>query len=163
MSEVHSSGLVCAIVLTKFKVAFVDAADYDLVSGKQWQASLTRGHCYAKRDRVFMHRLIMGAKKGEYVDHLNDDGRDNRRCNLRICTNGENLSRQKGARRYGYKGVYHSRRTPPLSKPWEAAIQKDRKIHLGYFATAEEAARAYDRAAKEHRGVYATLNFPDEV
>ena len=134
-----------------------------------------------------IHRVVMDAPKGMDVDHINGDTLDNRRENLRICTRAQN-SQNKRLRvdsKSGYKGVYEVRESKKRytskktgetkvhvgkpKKPWQAyisdpgtAFPDKRHIRLGYYATAEEAARAYDRKAKELYGEFALLNFPEE-
>jgi len=108
-----------------------------------------------------LHRLLMDPPKGMMIDHINHNGLDNRRENLRICTraeNGRNRGKQKN-NTSGYKGVYWAK----SNKRWRAQIKKDNKlIHIGMFDILEEAARAYDAKAKELFGEYAQLNFPEE-
>jgi hypothetical protein len=94
-----------------------------------------------------------------YVDHINGDGLDNRRANLRIVTAQQNNWNRRFRRtgRSKYTGVTWDGRRDK----WRADIYENRrKIFLGHFAEEEEAARAYDSAAKENRGEYAVLNFP---
>lgn len=112
-----------------------------------------------------MHRAIIDAPNGMVVDHINGDSLDNRRSNLRLATsqeNNRNAKKAAGKMRVmssQYKGL--SRVKDGLrSKKWRAMLAIDRKrIHLGHFNTEEEAARAYDAAAKEHFGEFARLNF----
>ena len=96
-----------------------------------------------------------------HVDHINGNPLDNRKSNLRICTNAEN-QRNRGVNKNntsGYKGVCWAKQ----NKKWKARIKHNGKlIHLGYYKDKEEAARAYDKKAKELHGEYAYLNFPDE-
>ena len=103
----------------------------------------------------------MNPPKGMVIDHINHNGLDNRRENLRICTNAEN-QRNRGKQKNntsGYKGVDWRKD----HKKWRARINKDNKtIHIGYYNIIEEAARAYDAKAKELHGKYAQLNFPEE-
>jgi hypothetical protein len=104
-----------------------------------------------------MHRYLMG-EPSEEVDHENGDGLDNRRKNLRRATHAQNmmnaLSRRGSSR---FKGVFWS------VNRWQAAIRDDyRKVYLGQFKIEEDAARAYDDAARRIHGAFARLNFPIE-
>lgn len=107
--------------------------------------------------RMKLHTFVTKAKKGEMVDHINGDGLDNRRCNLRIVTRRQNSlnSKPKSNTSSKFKGV--SRRKN--SKKWVASINIYRKSHyLGAFEDEEKAALAYNEAAKMHYGEYAYLN-----
>lgn len=105
-----------------------------------------------------MHRLIIGAEKGQLVDHRDLDGLNNQRSNLRVCGSAQNaLNRvkQKGAFSSQFKGV--SKREG--QDVWRAAINiAGRRIRLGNFKIEIEAARAYDKAAVEHHGEFANIN-----
>ena len=104
-----------------------------------------------------MHRLIMQAIDGQYVDHINGDGLDNRRENLRICTHAQNMQNQMPVRlgTSKYKGVSWDK----VAKKWAAHINLDGKPKkLGRFVAEEDAAKAYDSAAIEHYGEYARPN-----
>ena len=95
----------------------------------------------------------MEAPKHLQVDHINGNKLDNRKENLRLCTNGSN-NRNKLART-GFKGVHQAR----ISGKWIAQITKNYKVkHLGSFDTDTEAATAYNKAAKQLHGKYAQLN-----
>jgi hypothetical protein len=161
------------VPLTQGKFALVDAEDAERVMQFKWFALNKGGWWYAGRQRreprtirgqpgksytLYLHRFLLDAPDGTDVDHINGDGLDNRRANLRICTHAENSYNARVTRsRAGYKGVRAD------GTRWRAAIhQHGREISLGSHATPEEAARAYDRAATEIFGVYALLNFPNE-
>jgi len=154
------------IPLTRGKYAIVDAADYAWLSPHKWFATgdESRGFYAARRDGnrvVLMHRAIMNAPEGAVVDHINHNSLNNRRGNLRLCTQKQN-SRSAGPNRRGssrFKGVYFLKRTGK----WLATIGYHGKtIHLGSFDDEIEAAKAYDRKARELFGEFAYLNFPDE-
>ncbi len=96
------------------------------------------------------------------VDHINGDRTDNRRCNLRLCTNKENVRNARVASHNttGYKGVSYNKRR----KKYESRITVDgRQLFLGYFINPIEAALAYDRAALRYLGEYARPNFMKEA
>ena len=105
-----------------------------------------------------MHIQIMHAEKGILIDHINHNGLDNRRANLRFATYGQNAwNSKKGINRGSskYKGVSWDK----ISKKWRAMICNDyKKMHLGFFDDEKAAAKVYNEAAKKHRGVFAVLN-----
>jgi len=156
------------IPLSRGKYAKVDVEDYERLARYNWYAKKSHGTFYAVRTEKnkgrsksrIMHREIMGEAEGFVVDHINHDGLDNRRANLRLATRSQNQwnipknSRIKSTSKY--KGVRKRR----ISKPFSADITVEgRKIHLGDFAEEVEAARAYDEAAKKYFGEFACLNF----
>ena len=149
------------IPLTQGKFAIVDDEDYDGLSTFHWRATKTKSGGYAaRRGRdpvVYMHRQIMDAPKGMYVDHINHVQHDNRKVNLRVCTNSQNmqngLKHKNGSSRY--KGVYWYK----PSKKWRAMIRVHGKgIHIGYFIDEVNAAKAYDEKAMQLFGEFAQLN-----
>jgi len=153
------------IPLTQDKFAIVDAADYDRLSKHKWCAVKGRRTYYATRRAngklVRMHRVIMKARAGQVVDHREHDGLDNRRSKLRFCTPRQNTMNQRP--RLGcsseYKGVFHGKG----DKKFIAGIAyNSKRIHLGRFDTARNAAKAYDKKAKELFGEFAYLNFPED-
>jgi hypothetical protein len=102
----------------------------------------------------------MNTPEGMFVDHINHNGLDNRKANLRFATRAENnrnvrcLKKNKSSR---YRGVYHDKKY----KKWRAHISvNNKKRHLGYFKDEKEAARAYDNAARKYYKEFAILNFP---
>jgi len=157
------------LTLTKGKVAIVDASDYENLNKYKWTALKTpfntfyavrtvKGKEKNQRRMLYLHRVILDAKKGQFVDHVDGDGLNNTRKNLRLCTHIEN-SRNKGLtvkNTSGFKGVYWYK---PLAK-WQSYITNaGKRLHLGYFKDKKEAARSYDEAAKRLHGVFARLNF----
>ncbi len=161
------------IPLTQGKIALVDDEDFEWLSKLKWSVRKTRKNFYAQRnisktkigDMVAMHRQIMMLKKGDgiHVDHINGNGLDNRRCNLRECTNQQNhFNTRTTTGSSKYKGV--CRVTRPQRKKWLAQIMLNAKHHfIGYFNDEVMAAKAYDKKAIELFGKYAYLNFPKEV
>jgi hypothetical protein len=149
------------------RVALIDADDLALVSPYRWRVlenarpgRINGPYAATGHNAVLMHNLILGVKG---VDHINHDGLDNRRVNLRPATRSQNNHNERS--RTGsisrFKGVTFDGR---WRGRWQAQIAIDgRRPSLGYFATEEEAARAYDAAAFAAWGEYAWLNFPDEV
>jgi len=103
-----------------------------------------------------MHREIMSPPQELVVDHINGDGLDNRKENLRVCTHAENIRNQKLNRlnTTGYKGVCVNR------EKWISRIKVNGKLlYLGRYNTPEEAAQVYDEAARKYFGKFASLNF----
>lgn len=139
-----------------------DQEDYPLICAFSW--CCTRGYAYARRVRtslltktqyVYMHRLIMNAKPGEQVDHINRNRLDNRKSNLRLCTHQENNYNRSLKGKCGYRGV----RWRKDRDKWEARISVNgRTKHLGYYTCSLDAAKAYNNAALDLRGEFAVLN-----
>lgn len=151
------------IPLTQGKFAIVDAEDYDRLSQYQWYASKCKNTFYALRHTgratIVMHRQIMHAPKGVLCDHKNHNGLDNRKTNLRLCTNAQNSFNRKpktnGTSKY--KGVcWHK-----SNRKWSARVSCNGRLYnLGYFDNQIDAAIAYDRKAEQIFGEFAYLNFP---
>ena len=150
----------------------IDADDLPLVEPYRWHSNRPAQypHRYAARwpsrslgikprKAVLMHRELLDAPPALFVDHINGDTLDNRRSNLRLVTREQNrLNRHRHSQGRGpYKGIWQRQ-----SGKWTGKVCRGgRCINLGVFATPEEAARAYDEAAKELHGQYARLNFPE--
>lgn len=151
------------IKLTRNKFALVDDVDFNFINSQKWQCSSLgyattheKGKSHTTRKRIWMHRLIVNAPLNKQVDHINRNKLDNRKTNLRLATESQNKSNrtvQRNNINSGLKGVY------PNGNKWRARIQINKvKINLGSFWTKEEAALAYNRAAKIYFGKFARLN-----
>ncbi len=143
-------------VVANGRVALVDENDYPLVSQYRWHCIGDYACTKVRKTSVLMHVLIMGVKG---IDHIDHDGLNNRRGNLRIATQSQNMANQRTQTRFTtskYKGVTWAVR----QNRWKAQIQIDkRNNHLGYFTSEIEAATTYDTAAKEAWGEFAHPNF----
>lgn len=155
-----------SIPLTQGKYAIVDADNYEWLM--QWKWSYRDG--YAKRSvhipmaaglrkqvPITMHGVILPPCNGLVPDHINGNGLDNRRENLRLATQQQNMWNRKPVKNSSskYKGVSWRKSTGY----WIANIKLDGKQkHLGCFWSEEDAARAYNKAAKEMHGEFAKLN-----
>jgi len=144
-----------SIPLSQGKFALVDDDDYEWISKKKWYF---RGNGYAAHRGVLMHRAILKTPKGMSTDHIDGNKLNNQKSNLRICTHTENIqnSKRNSGNVSGYKGVSQDK----ARGRWRAYIKSNKRmIHLGYFLTAEDAAHAYDEAARKYHGEFARTNF----
>lgn len=159
---------VWSVPVTGADNSVIDAIDVNLVERLVWVAKPSRKHLVYAQARlpgtknvaimVLMHRLVADAKRTEHVDHINGNPLDNRRCNLRLCTDQQNKANRGPSRKRAgmYKGVY-----PVAGTRWEAKIKANGKcISLGTFYEPTIAALAYDEAASRLHGKFAKLNFP---
>lgn len=142
--------------------AIIDAIDSDLAK-TSWYVKIsnqTQYACYKSKQNLYLHREVMARMLGrplakhELIDHIDGDGLNNRRANLRIATHQQNLANQRKQKRNTssrFKGVAYYKR----DKNWEAHIKKDgKKIYLGRFPTELEAHEAYVEEAKRLFGIY---------
>lgn len=141
--------------------AVIDAIDEVAVAQHRWYAIKFRHTTYARTTiggkGVYMHRFLLAPEKGQEVDHINKDGLDNRRKNIRVCTRAENMRNARIKNSTGFRGAYHD----PANNRYRAEIRVNGvRNKLGSFRTAVEAALAYDEAAVRLHGEFATLNFP---
>jgi len=121
------------------------------------------------REHTLLHREVMERKLGRsilpgmHIDHINGNPLDNRRSNLREVTPLQNQFNKRVQRQTisGYKGVAYDKRQ--LKRQWIARIRHNGKQYtIGYYATPEEAAHAYDEKAVIYHQGYAKLNFPED-
>lgn len=155
------------MLLTRGQVVLVDDDDYMWLSQWKWSADSNGNRWYAIRmvkteegqdKKIYMHRQILNAPPGVLVDHINHDGLDCRKENMRLCSVSQNNHNQRrsSANTSRYKGVTWDKNR----NKWMAKIKADgRHIYLGRFVNEIEAAQAYDQAARKHFGEYAHTNF----
>ena len=155
------------IKLTQGKAALVDDIDFEYLNQWKWYAHKGHNTFYAlrrepcpNRGRILMHRVIlecMDFKDFKKTDHIDGDGLNNQRYNLRPTTNQQNQANRKlnKSNLSGHRGVWWNSRV----KKWQVQLRVNyKRIHLGYFNDLIEAAKAYNKAAKKHFGKYARLN-----
>lgn len=163
------------ISLTKGQVTIVDDELFEELNQWSWYAHIpSEGKFYAARGQrlnrknkiIYLHRMVLEIKvgrklgRGEEVDHVNRETLDNRQGNLRLCTRSQNNFNRAPppGMTSRFKGVSWDN----WSCKWSAAITVHNKSRrLGRFTCEEEAARAYDEAARLFGGEFAYLNFPD--
>lgn len=145
--------------LTRGYVALVDDEDFEVLSREKWRAQVVFGKWVYASSVTYglLHRHLLGAPRGLHVDHIDGNGLNNSRGNLRLCNRFQNqANRRRVSSLAGYKGVTFN---PARRKPWRAKIQHCKwLVHLGWFSTAEEAAHAYDAAAVGLCGEFAATN-----
>ena len=157
------------IKLTQGQVALIDDEDFEYLNQFKWYAMKTKHNDYVSRDevingvstRILMHRLIMKTPVGVMTDHIDHNGLNNQKHNLRLCTNGQNLMNRRPRESSKYLGVYVIKtiRKKSVYKSIRADITVNKKtIHLGSFKTEEDAALAYNEAALKYHGEFANPN-----
>ena len=162
---------IVEIPLTQGVFALVDAADAPLVTGYSWcltkvgrrryATAYVRGSAKIRPQYVTMHRLLLNAPNRMDVDHIDGNGLNNTRANLRLASRAQNMANvaRVSHGRSKHKGVTFVARL--RLRPWRAQIMVNGKhLHLGQYATEVEAAKAYDAAARLHFGEFARTNFP---
>lgn len=152
------------IALTQGRFALVDDADYKSLAGYRWYAVRHESRWYAARrngsaSKLYMHRAIY--PEFAAIDHIDGDGLNNQRSNLRPASRQQNARNAKkhAAATSAFKGVYLHK-----SGKWYAQLKvRDESKWLGAFVSEAEAARAYDRAARQFFGEFAQCNFSKEA
>ena len=153
------------ILLTRGMVAVVDDEDYGWLSEMAWHAvpSADPHRWYAKHSLsngrgIYMHQLLLPCEPPLEPDHIDRNGLNNQRFNLRRGTRSQNMANRPTRASSGFRGVYLARATGLF----QAQIRVNNRIKsLGYFDNPSDGAVAYDRAALDAFGEFATLNFPE--
>jgi len=156
------------IRLTQGKYSIVDPEDYDRLAKHKWWTSRQGRSYYATRCAsigngrkkcIWMHRVIMNARDGQFIDHINHNGLDNRKANLRFASHAQNSwnkRKQRGKHSSKFKGVSWFNH----AKKWQVRIQANgMKIFVGSYKKEINAAKAYDAAARKFHKEFAVLNF----
>lgn len=160
------------VPLTQGLVTIIDDTDADLVLPHRWYtlrsgvARVPRAARKAvlpdgRKVTVLLHRFLMGLEHGDplEVDHIDFDGLNNRRCNLRVVTGRQNKQYKRG--RPGSSSRFVGVHWDAARRRWQAQISiDDRSISLGRFGTEIEAAEARDRYVIEH-GLRHNLNLAE--
>lgn len=155
------------------KITIVDDADYDYLSQFKWHligkyvfravriSKHFEGKRWTRTENISMHREIIGAREGEFVDHIDCDPLNNTRGNLRICTARQNICnrRVQKSNKLGVKGVFLNSEKRMTVKGYKAKYRAKCKIGgIVYldnsFHTIEEAKAAYDACAQKHQGEF---------
>ena len=162
----HQMSAIVFIPLTQHKVAVIDFDDFEKVRPYKWYAQLIHKQWYAtrlfylggKRKTGYLHILLCPGG-GKEVHHIDGDGLNNRRLNLQRRTHAQNLQgfqRKKTGASSRFRGVCWFKR----DSVWVSYLKKNGRLHhLGRFENEEDAARAYDAAARKYFGEFASPNF----
>lgn len=151
------------IALTQGKFAIVDDDDYERASQHRWSCKKAPRTAYAtrwitingKETSQMLHRFILNALPHRLVDHINGNGLDCRKSNLRLCSNAQNSMNRRRVSKSHYKGIRK------VINRWQAELQVNgKRVHIGSFISPEQAARAYDIEARKQFGEFARTNFP---
>jgi len=139
-------------------VALVDERDFKMFGRVRWYAVRRKHYVYVRSRLGLLHRVIMNAPAGLDVDHVNGNGLDNRRSNLRLATRQQNLHNSRkptSGKSSTFKGVSWDE----SKRRWRARLRTGgRQVFLGLFDRERDAARAYNRAAREAFGAFALVN-----
>ena len=154
----------CVVKLSNGKYAQVDDEDFYAVRDFKWHERKVIDKYYAVRNITYkrydygheqMHRQILNPPDNMWVDHINGNGLDNRKTNLRLCLPSQNQwnKRIQKNNTSGFKGVFRDR------KKWRASLTyKNKQLYFGSFSDIVKAAQSYDEAAKKYYGEFAMTN-----
>ncbi len=163
--SIRIDGDVAYVPLTKGYEAMIDAADASLCGQFNWRTTIDPRNVYAgrsserdengKQKNISLHRFIMGFPDGQ-VDHINGNGLDNRRCNLRVVSVSQNACNRRtpANNAHGLKGVGWDN---SAGKFRARIMVNGKRVHLGHFETADTAYDAYAKAAAEMHGEFARV------
>ena len=145
------------IFLTKGRVALVDDNDFEIVNNYKWCFDGVYAQRRDKGKAVRMHRFIFGNTDGKNIDHIDGNPLNNQRNNLRLCNQSQNAANKKKSKGTSiYKGVSWNK----ITGKWHAQIQNKYKVkNLGEYDSERQAAKVYDKVAKELFGNFAVINF----
>ena len=160
-SQIIVEGAIAFIRMSGGHVAKIDACDLAVASAFGWAAMVKPRTVYAyrtervgeKKRTIYLHRVIMGVPQGLQVDHVDGDGLNNCRSNLRLATESQNQCNRRLQQNNasGFKGVYWDAKRGK----WRSEIRKlGKKLHLGRFDTPQEAHHAYSAASAELHGEF---------
>ena len=148
-------------------VALVDDDDYEKVRVLRWylgrEANPTNWQAVTftrkpKRTVTALHRMVMNATPGTYIDHIDNNGLNCQKSNLRFCTQSQNVARSRRFKKFSskFRGVYWY----TSGRGWRASVKKDGKKHFAprIYESEVEAAKAYNILAKHYHGQFAVLN-----
>ena len=147
----------------------IDDEDFDLISKYNWYvykphksttyySRATHTIKENKNAKIYIHRLILGVTDPSiFVDHIDGNGLNNQKLNLRICSQSENMRNMKKpiSNKSGFKGVFYRKDRNTYAA---AIVVKGKKHHLGHFKNKLDAANAYNQAAIKYFGEFAKLN-----
>lgn len=163
---------IMTLPLSQGLFALVDGKNYEWLSQWKWSAAKGYSTYYAFRStggrknkhNILMHRIVMGAKKGSIVDHINHNGLDNRKSNLRFCTQAQNQYNQKHRNSSIYSSKYKGVCWDKRKIKWMSTVRFDGKcVFAGYYNSEIEAAKSYDKKARKLFGKFACLNFNEKL